>query len=174
MLLVYKTSQSEALDRFYSESPTLNQKLVHGRDLMKANPNKLSDAARPPEYAGDLAPGSANDLDQWVAAPNGKDVERVMRLGYEQAIDLASGPKPKPIETFFVVGASRNFELHICDGERAVTVFMIMPEERPYGSERASSKSWVVRVGGLRERADEALDQADLPVIKTQVSGVKD
>jgi hypothetical protein len=171
MALVYKTSQSEALDRFYSAGPTLNPHLVHGRDLMNANPSRLSDAARPPEYAGDLAAGSANDLDRWVAKPNGKDVERVMRLGYEQAIDLASGPTPKPIETFFVVGASRNFELHICDGERAVTVFMFMPEERTYGSEHASSKSWVVRVAGLRERADEDLDKADLPVVKTQVSG---
>jgi hypothetical protein len=178
MALVYKTLQSEALDRFYSGSPKpLDQQLQYGRGLMKGNPTKLSDAARPPENDRELEAGSANDLDLWVAAPNGKDVERIMRLGYEAAIDLASNNKPeaKPIETFFVVGASSNFELHICDGERAVTVFMFMPEKRSYGSKRASSRSWVVRVGGLRERAKkEQLDEEVLPVVKTQVSGVKE
>ena len=179
MAIVYKTLGSESLDHFYSGIPSpLNQALQHGLNLMNASPTNLAGAAQPLENSGDLPANTASELDQyWVSPPGGADVERVMRHGYEEAIALASThePDPMPIETFLVTGAGEDFEIHICEGKHAVTVFMFVPDGRSYGSKRSSSKSWVVRVGGRRERAKkEQLDDADEPVVKTQVSGVKD
>jgi hypothetical protein len=175
MALVYKTFGSESLDQFYGgETTPLTEAYQNGLSLMQQNPDRISGAARPLEAQGQLPKNTADDLDTyWLAGPNGAEVDRVIRLGYEQAIKLANGnEEPKPIETFVVTGASEHFELHICEGMHAVTVFMFVTDDRTYGSKRSSSKSWVVRVGGLRERTKkENLDFEDPPVVMTQVSG---
>jgi hypothetical protein len=96
-----------------------------------------------------------------------------MRRGYEQAIDLANATD-KPIETWIVAGASSKFELHISEGKYAVTVFMFLTDNRTYGSNRAGSRSWVIRVAGPGELPKDQLthlDFEDLPTVKTLVSG---
>jgi hypothetical protein len=103
----------------------------------------------------------------------GPDVERVLRCGYEKAIGIArSRPDPLPIETFWVTGASDSLEVHICEGERHVTVTVFIPTDRRYGSERAESKSWVVRVARTGDDRDiPPLDGGDPPVLAVQTSG---
>ena len=171
-ILIYKTSGSEKLDHFYSGIPQpLPDALREGRKLMTDNPAHLADAAKPLQGAGKLPPKSAEDLDRyWLAGANGADKERLMRRGYEEAIDLANATD-KPIETFVVAGASNN-EVHISEGKYAVTVFMLVTDNRSYGSNRAGSRSWVVRVAGPGELPKtEHLDLEDTPVVKIQVSG---
>jgi hypothetical protein len=54
----------------------------------------------------------------------------------------------QPIETFWVTATGADFELHISEGHRSVLVFFFVPREegRKYGSTRAQSRSWVVRL----------------------------
>jgi hypothetical protein len=174
MAIVYKTSGSEALDEYYSGS-NLARALHDGRKLMTDNPNQLSGAARPLEAKGQLPQSSADDLDKyWLAGPGGADTERLIRHGYEHAIDLANtNDPPKPIETFVVAGAGNNdFEVHVCEGKHAITVFMFVADNRTYGSRRAGSRSWVVSTGGPREHPrTNHIDLEDPPSVKTQVSG---
>jgi hypothetical protein len=173
MAIVYKTTGAEKLDHFYSGIPEpLADALRNGRKLMTDNPARLSDAARPLEAGGKLPPRSADDLDKyWLAGAKGAAKERLIRRAYEQAIDLAN-TTDKPIETFMIAGASNKFEVHISEGKYAVTVFMFVTEDRMYGSSRAGSRSWVVRIGGPGELPKtQHLDLEDPPVVKTQVSG---
>jgi hypothetical protein len=173
MAIVYKTSGSEKLDHFYSGIPEpLADALRKGRGLMTANPAHLSDAARPLEADGKLPPNSADDLDRyWFAGGADAHKERLIRRGYEQAIDLANATD-KPVETFVVAGASNTFEVHIAEGKYAITVFMFVTDNRAYGSHRAGSRSWVVRAGGPGELPKtQHLDLEEPPAVKTQVSG---
>jgi hypothetical protein len=173
MAIVYKTTGAEKLDHYSSGIPKpLADALRDGRHLMTANPTHLSDAARPLETDGTLPANSADHLDKYFLAGDAEK-ERLMRRGYEQAIELANATD-KPIETFFVAGGSSRFELHISEGKYAVTVFMFVTDNRTYGSHRAGSRSWVVRVAGPGELLKDEyvhLDLEDLPTVKTQVSG---
>ena len=175
MAIVYKTSGSEALDEYYSGNQTpLVDALREGLSLMRGSPNQLSGAARPLEAKGQLPQKSADDLDNyWLGGPDGPDTERLIRHGYEQAIGLANASTPpKPIETFVVAGAGTNFEVHLCEGKHAVTVFLFVANTRTYGSRRAGSRSWVVSTGGPGERPrTEHIDLEVPPTVKTQVSG---
>jgi hypothetical protein len=173
MAIVYKTTGAEKLDHFYSGIPEpLADALRKGRQLMTDNPAHLSDSAKRLEKDGKLPANSANDLDKYfLAGPNGADKERLIRRGYEEAIELANATD-KPIETFVVAGASSNFEVHISEGKYAVTVFMFVTDNRTYGSNRSGSRSWVVRVAGPGELPKtQHLDLEDPPTVKTQVSG---
>ncbi len=173
MAIVYKTTGAEKLDHYYSGIPEpLADARRKGRQLMTDNPAHLSDAARPLENDGTLPVDSADHLDRYFLAGDAEK-ERVMRRGYEQAIELASATD-KPIETWVVAGAGSKFELHISEGKYAVTVFMFVTDNRTYGSHRAGSRSWVIRVAGPGELPkDQAthLDLEDLPTVKTLVSG---
>ena len=173
MAIVYKTSGSEKLDHYYSGIDTpLHDALKTGRKHMTDNPNQLSDAAKPLETSGDLPLNSADHLDKyWFGGPDGADKERLIRRGYEQAIDLANATD-KPVETFVVAGASNTFEVHIAEGKYAITVFMFVTDNRTYGSSRSGSRSWVVRVGGPGEHPrTQHIDLEDPPTVKIQVSG---
>jgi hypothetical protein len=79
-----------------------------------------------------------------------------------------------PIETLWVTGASYEFEIHICEGKDRVTVLMFIPLARRYGSERAHTRSWVVRVGDDKVTdAPSVLDATDPPITKTPTSGAR-
>jgi hypothetical protein len=176
MALVYKSTGVEFLDDYFSGATTpLKQAFKEGLALMTSNPDSLKGTVAPFE-GKELPDGTADGFESgWLAATAGplagQDVERVMRHGYEQAIKLARDPL-KPIETFFVTGAGPDFELHICEGKYAVTVFMLIPQDRTHGSHNAQSKSWVVRVGHLGDSTTaEELDLEDPPTVKTLVSG---
>jgi hypothetical protein len=175
MAIVYKTSGSEALDEYYSgnQIPLVNA-LRDGLNLMRSNPNQISGAARPLEARGQLPQNSADDLDNyWLAGPSGAATERLIRHGYEHAISLANASTPpKPIETFVVAGAATDFEIHLCEGKHAVTVFLFVTDDRTYGSRRAGSRSWVVSTSGPREHPwAQHIDLEEPPAVKLQVSG---
>jgi hypothetical protein len=77
-----------------------------------------------------------------------------------------------PIETLWITGTGDQFEVHICEGRRAVTVVNLIPLVRPYGSRRAKARSWVVRTSdGTEGDRERALDGGDPPVVMVQVSG---
>jgi hypothetical protein len=104
------------------------------------------------------------------------DVDRVLRHAYRAALDLAGAKTPVlPIETFWVRGAGDEFEVHIHEGIERITMFMFLPVVRNYGSLRAETRSFVVRVGDLDDlRPDvprQELDGAGAPVLMIQVSG---
>jgi hypothetical protein len=114
---------------------------------------------------------------EWLDEPNhGRDVDRVLRAGYREAIELAV-QRDLPIETFWVVGVGDEFEVHISEGKQSVVVHMFVPQRDPrdYGSRRATSRSWVVRVGDLDSVDDAASreypDGENEPTVKIQVSG---
>ena len=98
--------------------------------------------------------------------------DQVVRAGFTEAMQLAI-QKGQPIETFWVTATGTDFELHICEGHRSVLLFFFVPrqQDRKYGSTRALSRSWVVRV-------DDPAVLPDLPrkpladsIVKIQSSG---
>ena len=82
-----------------------------------------------------------------------------------------------PIETFWVTGASADFELHICESTDRIVCLMFVPEEesREYGSRRAKTRSWIVRAGDVDEIRPDAprkvLDNDNPAIVSIQVSG---
>jgi hypothetical protein len=174
--VVYKSTAVEFLDDFYGGgSEELKQAFDSALDLLRTD-RPLVDRVSQLERDGRLSPGAADEFRAyWLAETSqlaGKEVDRVLRHGFREAIELArSSDPPRPIETFWVTGASDEFEVHICEGKRQVTVIMLIPLVRRYGSKRARSKSWAVRVGGLRDADAERLDEHDPATVKIQLSG---
>jgi len=178
---VYKSTAAEFLDDFLSgASEGLDATFGYALGLLESDSQgQLSQTTQVLVHDNKLPERSTQDFEAyWLSDTSqlaGKDVGRVMRHGYAEAIRIARGQPggPVPIETLWVTGASDDFELHICEGPGHVTVLLFIPLVRAYGSKRASKKSWVVRVGSLREDG-ETLDPADPPIIKVQVSGRPD
>jgi hypothetical protein len=143
--LVYKSSAVEALDEFFS-----------------GDADKLRAAF---DYSVDI-------LDHWLGGPlAGKDVDRVMRHAYRQAIRLASAAdQPLPIETFWVTGMGDDFEMQICEGPRKVTVFVFIPGTDG-SSENTDARTFIVRSGSVHDPGAETLDDRDPPVVQLQASG---
>ncbi len=174
---VYKTTTAEFLDDFYSGASRPREDAYADALRLMEQPAPLSEAARDLEDRRDgaLAPGSTEAfLAGWLeeSAKHGEQpVDRVLREGYRLAVERAAERK-LPIETFWVTGATDEFEVHVCESPERVTVFMFVPEEeeRPYGSHSAKSSSWVVRVGDIDVRPDAPrTERGDVTII--QVSG---
>jgi hypothetical protein len=173
---MYKNTGLESLDELYSgRSKPLDEAFTEALELMRDPRNdRLSKTTEKFAQDGRLPPDTPEDVERWLpdAGPN---ADRVVRRGYEEAIRLAlagdEGERPVPIETFFVTGASDEFELHVCEGTRQVTVLMLMPSERDYGSKRARSRSWIVRAGRSGDTDAEVLEEGDPPIVKLQRSG---
>jgi hypothetical protein len=175
---VYKSSAAEFLDVLFSGLDKSHQEqYAESIDLLDRHANApLSEAARELGEQGTLRPDVGTDEDlrtYWLDEPGrlaGQHVDRVLRHGYRQAIELAR-THDVPIETFWITGAGDEFQVHICESERQVTVFMFVPQTRRYGSTRSTSRSWAVGVGGLRDPGAEILDEGPPPVVKIQTSG---
>ena len=177
---VYKTSIAEFLDDFYSgESRPLNEAFDDATALLQSQ-GSLSNTTRALEGRKALPVGSAQGFEELWLSPSsphgGQIVDRVLRFGYQEAINLARA-RGVPIENFWVTGAGDDFEVHICEGAHHITVFIFVPAEgtRKYGSRRAQSRSWVVRAGDLTEVHADApratLDSDEPPIRRIQVSG---
>jgi hypothetical protein len=179
---VYKSSAAEFLDDFFGGSGTILEfNLGYGKRLLDTHrEGPLSEVSE--QFGRDNVPqefGTAADFEAfWLADASrlgGKNVDRVMRYGYEEAIRIASGHDPQlRIETLWVTGAGDDFEVHICEGKRQVTVLMFIPLARHYGSKHAKARSWVIRAGGPIEEGEEILHHGDPPVVKVQVSGPRE
>lgn len=143
---LYKSSHAEAIDAYYSGSPDDRRSayeyaldLMQGQRSLSAVITQLERDGRAPR---DTKPAPKD------SALAGEHVDDVIQRGYTQAIQLALGhDEPLPIETLWMTGASDEFEIHVCDGERVVTVLWLIPVVRPYGSERAKATSWMVGAG---------------------------
>jgi hypothetical protein len=175
---VYKNTGVETLDEVYSGNPTvLRAALEHALELLQDPQNDtLLDAAEKFVQQKDKLPDTTrNDLEHGWLPKVGTNADRIVRHGYKAAIQLAlagdEDDEPLPIETFFVTGASDQFELHVCEGRRQVTVLMLLATERDYGSENAPSRSWIVRAGRSGDTDAEVLEDGDPPIVKLQRSG---
>ena len=170
---VYKSTAAEFLDELfggtaeelgvaYERALGLLESIGDG-PLSEAAAMLVGDDGLPPEAVEDSATG-------WRA---GDDVDRVLRAGYRQAIQLASsGHEPVPIETLWLTGASDSFEVHICEGRHQVTVVLMVPLVRSYGSRRAQARSWVVRSDAGDDEAAHLPEEGDPPVVMVQTSGI--
>jgi hypothetical protein len=139
---VYKTTNAEYLDRAL-ESPDLVREALER--LTKAS--SLVERAEALVSSRDLPDNSARDLEDFSDRMDSGTFEQIVGAGFTEAMRLAI-QRGQPIETFWVTATGADFELHICEGHRSVVLFFFVPrqEDRKYGSTRALSRSWVVRV----------------------------
>jgi len=176
---VYKTTAAEFLDDFYSGDgrDTAHQDALEMLDM----PGSLVETTRALAARFEHFDNEHVDKFQshWLEPSSHRghqSVDRVLRFGYRQAVKLAS-ERGVPIENFWIAGAGPDVELHICDARDRVVCFMFTPvaDTRKYGSERAQSRSWIVRAGDLAEideRAPrEVLDGDNPSIVSIQVSG---
>src|SRR4051794_32883109 len=164
---VYKSTAAEYLDDLFGGGPDeLEVAYRTALDLLDSiGDAPLSEAVAQLVDDGDLPSDAIEDSNKgWRA---GERVDRVIRVGYTEAMQLAQArDEPLPIETLWVTGASDDFELHICEGKRSIIVTLFIPLERSYGSRNATARSWVVRVDD-----ESAADDGDVPVAMIQTSG---
>jgi hypothetical protein len=166
---IYKSTAAEFIDDFFSgDGATLRENLEYALRLLDQDDTPLS--AIIDQFSEDRqGPNYEKTPPKWL---QGADVDRVMKHGYKEAIRLAlSHDDPVPIETLWITGAARDFEMHICDGKRLVTVLLSIPVVKEYGSKRASARSVVFGVGDRQGLAPEAVDNEGAPVLRRQVSG---
>ncbi len=169
---VYKSTFAELLDDLFGGTPEeLEDQYAESLGLLEGiGEAPLSEAIERLVDEDKLPPESVDDSERgWRGQP---DVDRVIRAGYREAMLLARD-RAVPIETLWQTGPADEFELHICEGPRSVTVVLFIPEVRDYGSERAQARSWVIRTGGSREEIDAfgLPDPGGPPLVKIQTSG---
>jgi hypothetical protein len=176
-LLVYKSSSVEALDDFFSGTRReLRRAHEFSRDLLaqfEGQPLSETTAVIERGKEGpDIQGATTHFREHWLSGPlGGPNVDRVMRHAYREAIRLAGDrPRPLPIETFWVAGAGSDFEMQICEGARAITVFVFIPETAG-GSENAGARTWAIRPDPVHDPGAERLDDLDPPIVKRRVSG---
>jgi hypothetical protein len=149
MAYVYKNTDVEALDSYFSVD--LGTAYAEALRLLRENPTSLvGTTTQLTELGGDLADVAANAgafEENWLGLPN---VERLMRAGYEKAIELANVRPRKPIETFWITNSSDDFEMHVTATDTKVTAFVVVPRANPFNraSRRAKSESWAIRLVG--------------------------
>jgi hypothetical protein len=156
--IIYKNTSIEFLDRFYRGD--VNRAVDIARQLLSdtsAGAFDVADSwAQGEGFAHDEVVGFR---DTWLSGGgdfDGHDVDGVLRVAYREALALAYVPRDedpsrdaKLVETFWLTGFGDVFEVHVHDGDDRVTMFMILPGDRDYGSKRADTPSYVVREGDL-------------------------
>jgi hypothetical protein len=139
---VYKTTNAEYLDRALESADRVREALerLTGASSLVARAEALVSS-------GDLPDNSATDLVDFSNRMDSGTFEQIVRAGFTEAMQLAI-QRGQPIETYWVTATGADFELHICEGHRSVVLFFFVPREqdRKYGSTRALSRSWVVRL----------------------------
>jgi hypothetical protein len=184
---IYKNTSIEFLDAFYRED--VDAAVQFGRGVLGNSSTDALSVAQQWATASSFDTGELQGFQsRWLdenSALSAHDVDRVLRYSYREALELANAPKlleppqpPKLVETFWVLGAGDEFEVHIHDGVDRVTMFMFVPLVRRYGSRNAATRSYVVRVGDLEDVPDayarRELDADADPVLMIQVSGSLD
>ncbi len=164
---VYKSTAAESLDDLFGvDGGTLVDRYNRCLAALSNTGGRLADAAA--QIVTDGLPEAT--VEAWRQqsqagwrAPT--DVDEVIRAGYVQAITLAGqSDPPLPIDNLWVTGATDVFEVHVCAGQRRVTVLMFIPLARDYGSTNANARSFVFQAGA-------AASDAETVVISEQVSG---
>jgi hypothetical protein len=147
---VYKSRVVELLDEYHSGTDEeLREAYNYSLSVLESEESLEDMVGRVVADGREPAPGEfAHPVDQ--SSLKGNQFEGVVRRGYTHAIQLALSHEPAvPIETLWMTGVCDEFEIHICDSVRQVTVLWLIPEDRNWGSERAEiSTSWVVTPDG--------------------------
>lgn len=184
----YKNEPIEALDAYFGNSDPDELRRIYENALAVAEQfedGSIADVTAHFRTHGDGPDdvGTADHVeDHWVAANSflgQKQADRIVRRGYVEAIRVAlSHEPPLPIETLWAHGMSDDFEFHICEGPRQVTVLQFIPREDGRGAAAApaagrpsTARTWVVRVGSADESGAELLDDAGPSIVKHQTSG---
>jgi len=170
---VYKSTAAEFLDEMFGGSPEeLEVAYASSLELIDATSDgRLSEAAARLVDDRGLPQEAVEHSDAgWRASA---EVDRVLRAGYREAIRLARDREvPVPIDTLWVTGVVEDeFEIHICETEKRVTILLFIPLTRSYGSENARSRSWVVRAGGSDDAEESWLEDDGEPLVMVQKSG---
>jgi hypothetical protein len=184
--LLYKNTGIEWLDEFYAldDRSALEDRLKEALALVRdAGPVTIEEfISENSASSGDeptptrLANESRDHFEKvWPTdARAGADFGTVLRQGYQHAIQVALDLH-LPIESWFLTGARDGFEIHVAAGKRQVTVLMLLPIAHPeseyYGSERAASKSWVVRADRPAVDGDTEPVAREGAVVTFQTSG---
>jgi hypothetical protein len=189
---VHKTLLTESLDQFFSgTAEELRAAYRYSLDLLAEFEDRpLSDitahiAATDPSQAdtpsGPREVGSSDHFfNDWLSdgSPlDGRAVDRVFRHGYRTAIELAmEGDEPRPIETVWVSGESGDFEVHVVEGDRQVTVvvFVPLPTDELIGAGGQSAKlarnrSWAIYPADQVASDVEMLEEGEVSVLRRQV-----
>jgi hypothetical protein len=165
---IYKSTAAEFVDDFFGGTKrSRDAAYQQGLQLLNA-PDPLSDITREFSGANLQAPKYSGGGPDWLQRG---DADRIMKQAYREAIELAQD-LDLPIETFWITGASEDFEMHVCQGSERVTVFVSIPDEDvPEGSTKADTRSWVFSTGQRGVAPGESVPTSDPDVFRTQVSG---
>jgi hypothetical protein len=181
---VYKTTTAEFLDDFYQDVSQPGNTAFSDALALLDSTGSLSNTTQELEarYPDRLDDDAQRFQEHWLdesGKHGSQPVDRVLRHGYRKAIEIAQ-ERGLRIENFWVTGAGPDFELHICEGSDRIVCFMFVPgeDDRPYGSQNAQRRSWVVREGDIGEVDRDAprvqLDDGEPPIVLVQVSGPTD
>jgi hypothetical protein len=174
---VYKSQAAEFVDTFFDgESQPLADAYDRAEQLLATHTTSLLGTVADLVSGGDLAAGTDTDFDNfWLQDSKlaSMQVDRVMRAGYVEALRLGRDAGVVPIETFWVTGASDDFEMQVVKARSRITVFVLIPKTRRYGSLNATALSFAIRVGGLRDESATLANESNEPIVSVQVSGAK-
>jgi len=192
---VHKTVYTEALDEYFSGTgEELRAAYRHALDLLAEYDDRplsdvtahiaASDTSQANTPTGPRDVGSSEHFfDDWLSDDSrldGQAVDRVFRHGYRTAIELAiEGDEPRPIETVWISNEQGDFEVHVVDGERQVTVVVFVPlptDDLIGGTGGASAKlarrrSWAIYPGDDVADGVERLEEGQVTVLRRQFGG---
>jgi hypothetical protein len=171
---IYKSAAAEFLDDFFSgDDDQLTANYDYAIALLEQEGVSLSDIID--QFASDRdGPADAQSIaEHWLKRPN---VDRIMRASHLYAMRTARN-LGAPMDTLWVTGASDEFEVHVSEGPRRVTVLVCIPDrDAPKsGSRRARSSSHAFSAQDRRrtsghEPGTEVVDEGDTPIVRTQKS----
>jgi hypothetical protein len=169
----YKSKAVDFLDEFFS-GPDLANRLNYARaQLLKPGPldDTTSDllgalpapvAALPPgldNKKNDVGNRKAQFRNTWLNGIPG--AEPKMRAGYLRAVNLAIGPPPKPLETFWIADDIQ-FWLDVINSPTRVTVFVHTTRPRPVEAS-LDTESASFAIGRLETDGEPSLEQLSGP-----------
>ena len=172
---IYKSAAAEFLDDFFSgEDDQLTANYDYAIVLLEQEGVSLSEIID--QFSSDRdGPADAQGIaEHWLQRPN---ADRIMRASHLHAMRTARD-LGVPMDSLWVTGASDEFEVHVSEGPRRVTVLVCIPDrDAPDGgSRRARSSSSAFsaqssrRTSG-REPGTEVVDEGgDTPIVRTQTS----
>lgn len=171
---IYKSTAAEFLDDFFGGSvEELAQQYERSLELLDSiGDAPLADAAAQIVDDSGLPPEAVDEsLTGWRGD---KVVDRIIGHAYRHAMQVAGDSardEPLPIDTLWVTGASDEFEAHVVESPRRVTVVLCIPLDRSYGSQRARSRSWAIRAPRDGDEDGVRLDDGDEAIVMVATSG---
>lgn len=126
---VYKDDAVRAIDEFFSGNATpLKQAYEYALGILTDESQTLAELARQ-EFERPEAPNLSDEQVQHFGSHWPPEVQDEMRRGYTEAVRLADGEPPLPIETFWVTGPNNGYEIYARRGLRQVTVLAFIPPD---------------------------------------------